>query len=51
MQELGEKRRALPDIDGTSVVLSKDDLLIETAQTEGYETQSDGKTTVVLIKL
>lgn len=50
MQELGEKGALTLDIDGTSVVLSKDDLLIETAQTEGYETQSDGKTTVVLDK-
>ena len=30
--------------------LSEEDLLIETAQTEGYETQSDGGITVVLDK-
>ena len=36
------------NIDGTSVVLSEEDLLIETAQMEGYISESDNSITVVL---
>ena len=36
------------DIDGNKVELTEEDLLIETAQTEGYVTESDGETSVVL---
>ena len=36
------------DIDGNKVELTEEDLLIETAQTEGYVTESDGDTSVVL---
>ncbi len=34
--------------DDTDVVLTKEDLLIETAKTEGYVSESDGDTTVIL---
>ena len=36
------------DIDGQNVVLSKEDLLIDTAQMEGYVTEEDSTVTVVL---
>ena len=36
------------DVNGTSVVLSKDDLLIDMAQKEGYVSQADNNVTVVL---
>ena len=36
------------DINGTNVELTEEDLLIETAQTEGYVSESDGETSVVL---
>ena len=36
------------DADGVEVVLSEEDLLIELAQTEGFETQADAVVTVVL---
>ncbi len=36
------------DIDGNKVELTEEDLLIETAQTEGYVTESEGETAVVL---
>ena len=36
------------DIDGHKVELTEEDLLIETAQTEGYVTESEGETAVVL---
>ena len=36
------------DVNGTSVVLSKDDLLIDMAQKEGYVSQADNNMTVVL---
>ena len=36
------------DFDGTEVVLEKDDLLIDTAQVEGYVSESDNNITVVL---
>lgn len=36
------------DIDGNKVELSEEDLLIDTAQTEGYVSESDNEVTVVL---
>ena len=36
------------DINGNNVELAEEDLLIETAQTEGYVSESDGETSVVL---
>ena len=36
------------DINGHDVELTEEDLLIETAQTEGYVSESDGETSVVL---
>ncbi len=36
------------DINGNDVELTEEDLLIETAQTEGYVSESDGDTSVVL---
>ena len=36
------------DIDGNKVELTEEDLLIETAQTEGYVTEADGDISVVL---
>ena len=36
------------DINGNDVELAEEDLLIETAQTEGYVSESDGETSVVL---
>ena len=36
------------DVNGTTVVLSKDDLLIDMAQKEGYVSQADNNMTVVL---
>ena len=50
MKELNEEGTLTLDINGASVVLSRDDLLIDMAQSEGFETQSDGKVTVVLDK-
>ena len=50
MKELNEEGTLTLDINGVSVVLSRDDLLIDMAQSEGFETQSDGKVTVVLDK-
>jgi len=48
MDELNDKGFITFDIDGEEVKLEKDDLLIETAQKEGYESQSDKGITVVL---
>ena len=48
MDELNEKGKLSFDIDGTSVELTKDDLLIDMAQKEGYVSQEDGRITVVL---
>nr|WP_302225747.1 isoleucine--tRNA ligase [uncultured Marvinbryantia sp.] len=48
MAELKQEGALHLDINGQSVVLLEDDLLIETAQTEGYETEQDGDITVVL---
>ncbi|MDO5818395.1 MAG: isoleucine--tRNA ligase, partial [Eubacteriales bacterium] len=36
------------DINGNDVELTEEDILIETAQTEGYVSESDGETSVVL---
>ena len=36
------------DINGNDVELTEEDLLIETAQTEGYVSESDGETSVVI---
>ena len=36
------------DINGNNVELTEEDLLIETAQTEGYVSEFDGETSVVL---
>ena len=46
----GTERHRTPylDIDGNKVELTEEDLLIETAQTEGYVTESEGETSVVL---
>ena len=46
MKELNEEGTLTLDINGVPVVLSRDDLLIDMAQSEGFETQSDGKVTV-----
>ena len=48
MDELNEKGQLTFDIDGETVELTKDDLLIEIAQTEGFESGNDGDITVVL---
>ena len=48
MAELKQEGALHLDINGQSVVLLEDDLLIETAQTEGYETEQEGDITVVL---
>lgn len=48
MKELKETGLLTLDIDGNKVELKEEDLLIETAQTEGYVTESEGDTSVVL---
>ena len=48
MDELNEKGQLTFDFDGEKVELTKDDLLIEIAQTEGFESGNDGDITVVL---
>ena len=48
MDELNEKGRLTFNFDGETVELTKDDLLIEIAQTEGFESGNDGDITVVL---
>ena len=48
MDELNANGKLSFDIDGTSVELTKDDLLIDMAQKEGYVSQEDGRITVVL---
>ena len=50
MKELNEDGTLALDVNGTRVVLEKEDLLIDMAQTEGFETQSYGGITVVLDK-
>ena len=48
MEELEEKGNLIFDVNGVSVVLSKEDLLIDMAQTEGYVSDVDNEITVVL---
>jgi len=48
MKELENEGSISFDIDGQKVVLSKEDLLIDTAQMEGYVTEEDSTVTVVL---
>ena len=48
MDELNEKGELTVTVDGTAEVLAKDDLLIETAQMEGYVSQEDRGITVVI---
>ncbi|MBQ7464400.1 MAG: class I tRNA ligase family protein, partial [Lachnospiraceae bacterium] len=48
MDELEAKGELKFDADGTEVVLTKDDLLIEMTSKEGFVEQSDNKITVVL---
>ena len=48
MNELRSTGLLTLDINGNKVELSEEDLLIETAQTEGYVTESEGETAVVL---
>ena len=48
MKELKETGLLTLDIVGNKVELAEEDLLIETAQTEGYVTETDGDTSVVL---
>ena len=48
MNELKTNGVLVLDIDGNKVELTEEDLLIETAQTEGYVTESEGETAVVL---
>ncbi|HIX14710.1 MAG TPA: isoleucine--tRNA ligase [Candidatus Hungatella pullicola] len=48
MDTLNEKGVLTFEFDGVSVELTKDDLLIDTAQKEGYVSEGDGAVTVVL---
>ncbi len=48
MDALNRDGRLSFDIDGTAVELSKEDLLIEVSQKEGYVSQEDNRMTVVL---
>ncbi len=48
MNELRSNGVLKLDINGNDVELTEEDLLIETAQTEGYVSESDGETSVVL---
>ena len=48
MSELNSKGALVFEDAGETISLTKDDLLIETAQTEGYVSESDNKITVVL---
>ncbi|MBQ7432458.1 MAG: isoleucine--tRNA ligase [Lachnospiraceae bacterium] len=48
MDELNEKGAITLHIDGTEVILEKDDLLIEMTQMPGYVTENSGDVTVVL---
>ena len=48
MDELNEKGALTFDVNGVSVELTKDDLLIDTAQKAGYVSQEDNQFTVVL---
>ncbi len=48
MQELKSTGELKLDIDGQEIVLLEEDLLIDTAQMEGYVSESDNRITVVL---
>ncbi len=48
MKELRDNGVLVLDIGGNRVELAEEDLLIETAQSEGYVTETDGETSVVL---
>ena len=48
MAELKSKGNLTFEVNGSEVVLSEEDLLIETAQMEGYVTEHDGEISVVL---
>ena len=48
MEELKSKGAITFDVDGQEVSLTEEDLLIETAQTEGYVTEHTGELSVVL---
>ncbi|MGN0295249.1 MAG: isoleucine--tRNA ligase [Lachnospiraceae bacterium] len=48
MDELNESGALKFDVDGTEVVLTKDDLLIDTAQIPGFVSEQDKNITVVL---
>ena len=48
MDELNESGALRFDVNGESVELTREDLLIETAQTEGFVTQQNGSLTVVM---
>jgi isoleucyl-tRNA synthetase len=48
MDELNEKGSLVFDIDGTEVVLTKEDLLIDTAQMPGFVSEQDKNVTVVM---
>ena len=48
MDELNENGALRFDVNGETVELTREDLLIDTAQTEGYVTQQNGSLTVVL---
>ena len=48
MDELKEKGSLTFDVNGTNVVLSEEDLLIDMAQTEGFVSDGDNTITVVL---
>ena len=48
MKALRDNGVLVLDIDGNRVELAEEDLLIETAQSEGYVTETDGETSVVL---
>ena len=50
MKQLNETEKLSFSVNGQDVELSREDLLIDTAQSEGYETQSWGGVTVVLDK-
>ena len=48
MSELKANGALRLDVDGTEVVLTEEDLLIETAQTEGFVSEANGEVAVVL---
>mgnify|MGYP000506065649 CR=1 FL=1 len=48
MDTLNEKGQLTFDYDGQEVVLTKDDLLIDVSQKDGYVTEEDNYVTVVL---